>query len=110
MGKYFTTLEKIKLNFLKQNSCYNPGNGKTLSECPNAETRMDVIANPKDFSDVKILLEDGSKFDASKFMLATHSPFFAKLFTHRNVQEYHVDNVTRQSFKHIIDWIYKVNR
>ena len=63
---------------------------------------MDVLANPKDFTDVKILLEDGSKFDASKFMLAaSHSPFFAKLFTHNNVQEYQLGN-------HMIEWIYKV--
>ena len=67
---------------------------------------MNVLPNLKDFSDVRIVLQDGSKFDASKFMLATHSPFFAKLFTYRNVQEYPVGNVTSQSFRHILDWIY----
>ena len=69
---------------------------------------MDVIRNPLQFSDVKIILDDGSKkIKCHKVMLAAQSPFFMKLFTHSNVQEYHVGNVTSQSFSHFIDWIYK---
>ena len=60
------------------------------------------------FFDVLIKLEDGSHFEAHKFLLAKHSPFFLKLFTYENTHEYHLGNVSCESFANILDWIYKV--
>ena len=68
---------------------------------------MDVFSMSKKFSDVQIVLDDGSEFYASKFLLASHSVFFVKLFTHNNTDKYQVEQVTSQSFRHIIDWMYK---
>ena len=67
------------------------------------------LRQSRSFCDVLIKLDDGTQFEAHKFLLAKHSQFFLKLFTYKNTHEYHLGNVSSKSFESILDWIYKVN-
>ena len=70
----------------------------------NTTSKLQLLSS---FSDVLIKLDDGTHFESHKFLLAKHSQFFLKLFTYENVHEYHLGNVSCESFANILDWIYK---
>ena len=108
------------ISILIQISYHNPGNGKVNSMAQLEKDVMDLLSSQKSinttsklrhsskFFDVLIKLDDGTLFEAHKFLLAKHSPFFLKLFTYENTHEYHLGNVSVESFTNILDWIYKV--
>jgi hypothetical protein len=79
-----------------------------LQSSQNSINIMSKLRKSNIFSNVLITLDDGTSFEAHKFLLARHSQFFTKLFTYKNTNEYHLGTVSSKSFSNILDWIYKV--
>jgi BTB/POZ domain len=71
---------------------------------------VDAYKIPQDrHYDAKITTEDGCTFEINKCLLASHSDFFTKLFTHENFKvEYSLGFISSSSFAKILDWIYTV--
>ena len=57
------------------------------------------------FSDAKIILDDGSKFDVHKILMARESGFFMGQFKQQQKQ-YHLHKVSTKTFEMVLDWIY----
>ena len=60
-----------------------------------------------DFSNGRIILDDGSTFKIHKILLATGSGYFETLFSwHKDQQDFHLKEVTKDAMEQILSWMY----
>ena len=60
-----------------------------------------------DFSNGRIILDDGSTFKIHKILLATGSGYFETLFSwHKDQQDFHLKEVTKDAMDQILSWMY----
>ena len=58
----------------------------------------------------KLVTEDGMSFDVHRAILAQHSVFFSKLFTHESQKElFHLGGISSPTLRNILSWMYSVS-
>lgn len=58
------------------------------------------------YSDVRIVLDDGSSYNLHKAILTAHSPVLRKMFCRNPGKEYHLGLVTKRAFEEVLSLIY----